>query len=164
MECQRFQELLPKYLAEELAAEERQAWRSHFLECTGCRTSVLAREPALLFALASRREAPTAKVEACAEYVTASIRRDRLAGRIRGKRRPWLAAAAAALVAVGGGLAWQQVNHREAGAPQAAVLGVAEHRAPEVDVENEGENVRVYQLASDEDTTVTFVVDPAMEL
>jgi len=164
MKCERFRELLPSYVNEDLPEAERLEWRGHLLQCASCRVIALEREPALLFALASRADRPEEKVRACAEHVVASIRRERLAGRIRSRRRPWLAAAAAAVVAVGGGLAFQQMEHRELAAPQAAAVSQDRRRAPEVDVENEGENVRVYQLATDEDTTVTFVVDPAMEL
>ncbi len=164
MECGRFEELLPRYLSEDLPEDERREWRGHLLECAGCRVRALEREPVLLFVLASRADRPEEKIRACTEQVVASIRRERLEGRIRARRRPWLAAAAAAVIAVGGGLAFHEMDHRQAAAPQAAAVVQHQRRAPEVDVENEGENVRVYQLATDENTTVTFVVDPAMEL
>ncbi len=164
MDCTRFQELLPRYLAEELPEDGRAAWREHLLACSSCRVTALEREPSLLFALAARRENDGARAQACADSVVASIRRERLERRIRPRRRPWLAAAAAAVVAIGGGLAFHQMERQDPAAPRTAAAVQTREAAPEVDIENEGENVRVYQLAADENTNVTFVVDPSLEL
>jgi len=164
MDCTRFEELLPRYLAEELNEDERTDWREHLLTCPRCRVAALEREPTLLFALASRKEGEPAAARFCADSVSAAIRRDRLERRIRPRRRPWLAAAAALLVAVGGGVVFHEMERQPAPAAQTAAAVPGRNAAPEVDVENEGANVRVYQLASDENTNVTFVVDPSLEL
>jgi len=164
MNCTRFIELLPGYLAEELPEADRDAWREHLLQCAHCRIAALEREPSLLFALASRRENGGARVQSCADSVVASIRLERLDRRIRPHRRRWLAAAAAAVVAIGGGLVFHQVERQGPAAPRAEAIAQTVVAAPEVDIENEGENIRVYQLATDENTTVTFVVDPSLEL
>ena len=172
MDCTRFQNLLAGYLNEELEEPDRVAWRQHLLGCATCRVMALEREPSLLFALASRRETDSERVEACTASVLASIRTQRLERQIHRRRRPWLAAAAAAVLALGGGLAWHEIGH-ERPVTQASVMPTpgsrnpeaqARQQSPEVDVENDGANVRVYQLATDENTTVTFVVDPSLEL
>jgi len=164
MNCGRFQELMSRYLQEELGEEERVAWREHLLGCRECRMAALKRDPSLLFALASKKDGAPEKPAACADSVVAAIRRQRLERRLKQRRRPWLAAAAAAVIALGGGLAFHEMERNGTPSPRVAPVAQALHEAPEVDVENEGENVRVYQLAADENTTVTFVVDPSLEL
>jgi hypothetical protein len=98
------------------------------------------------------------------------IRQDRLERRLHRHRRPWMAAAAAVVMVVSGGLAWRTLSGGGEGIPQSAVeaqrdLGL-QASPPTVEVEMQGEDVRVYQFATDgnDDTAVYFIVDPALEL
>jgi hypothetical protein len=81
-----------------------------------------------------------------------------------------MAAAAAAIVMVSGGLAWRTVIGGWSGTLRPAVEAQREPELqkspPTVEVEMPGEEVRVYQFANDEDgdTAVYFIVDPALEL
>jgi len=154
---------------DETLEEDRRLWfRTHLRECPTCRESALREEPSLLFAMAPAAPSKPEAVEACAAAVMGRIRQDRLERRLHRNRRPWLAAAAAAIIVISGGLAWRTVN--TGGNLQPAVeaqRGTEQQIAPpSVEVETAGEDVRVYQFANDEDgnTAVYFIVDPALEL
>jgi hypothetical protein len=109
-------------------------------------------------------------IEACATAVMGRIRQDRLERRLQRHRRPWLAAAAAAIILVSGGVAWRTTIGAGSGVFQPAVDALRDselhNSPPTVEVEMPGEEVRVYQFANDEDenTAVYFIVDPALEL
>jgi hypothetical protein len=157
------------YLDERLDEDRREWFRSHLRRCESCRGWAVNRDPTLLFVTAAQPTDDPERVEACVAAVTGQIRQQRLERRLRGRRRPWLAAAAAAVLVVTGGLVWQMMPG--AGAPEAPpfaeVEGVDEMAAdpPSIEVEMADETVRVYQFAADDDdTAVYFVVNPAMEL
>ena len=169
MNCSIFRDLLDPYLEESLEEDRRTWFREHLQRCSTCRDWALNAEPSLLFAIAPRPDPDAARVEACVNAVTSQIRQQRLAKRLHGRRRPWLAAAAAAVLVIAGGLLWQVMP----GPGGDSVLPVAESTAgeadgrtpPSVEVEMDGDDVRVYQFAADDsDTAVVFVVDPSLEL
>jgi anti-sigma factor RsiW len=168
MNCEIFREMIGPYLEEKLDEDRRQWFRRHLRECDECRAVALGAEPSLLFAVAVTASADPLQVEACAQAVVAQIRQDRLARRLRSRRRPWLAAAAALVVMVGGAVVWRTLP----GGPQVVLPAVEAQRdpgevtaPPSIEVEMPGDDVRVYQFANDDsDTAVYFIVDPALEL
>jgi anti-sigma factor RsiW len=176
MRCDAFRELMDSYLEEALEGAERQAWRTHLRTCADCRRWAVRVEPTLLFAATEAAAVDGRKVDACADRVAALIRQQRLEQRLGRRRRPWLAAAAAVLLLVGAGVVWQQMTapDDQVAAP-AVVPAVADAQVaptqppqgqpPQVEVNMDGEGVRVYQFAggSDDDTTVLFIVNPALE-
>ncbi len=170
MDCKNIREMLDSYLEESMDEEQRRRFRDHLRECRSCADRAISRDPSMLFAVAREASASPVRVEACAAAVTAQIRQQRLSSRLRHRRRPWLAAAAAVVVAVSGGLAWRTVL--DDGVPstrpeiEAQVESDPEIAPPTVEVEMAGDDVRVYQFATDDDddTAVYFVVNPAMEL
>jgi predicted anti-sigma-YlaC factor YlaD len=169
MNCEIFREMVASYLDETLEEDLRQWFRHHLRECGTCRESALEHEPSLMFAAAPATRAAPESVEACAAAVTGRIRQDRIEGRLHSRRRPWLAAAAAVVVVVSGGLAWRtMVGDEGDGIPAAETAqGIdAGVDPPTVEVEVAGDDVRVYQFATDGhgDTAVYFIVDPALEL
>ena len=170
MDCTEFHQLLDAYLEETMEEAQRPLFRSHLRDCSSCGEWARSVEPSLLFAMAESGPADLARIEACAVAVTGQIRQQRLAGRLRGKRRPWLAAVAAVAFSIVGAAAWQLLPGSgdpvpalslDAGTP--AGLGAA---PPTVEVEMPGDDVRVYQFANeeDDDTAVYFIVNPALEL
>ena len=170
MDCQEFHELLASYLEESLEEERRRVFRRHLRECPSCRERALSEDPTLLFAAAPETPVSEADVEGCAAAVTAQIRQQRLVRSLSRRRRPWLAAAAAAVIMIAGGLSWK-VIHGGVETPIPATAEIHLHddvrsAPPTVEVEMAGEDVRVYQFATDEgdDTAVYFIVNPAMEL
>jgi predicted anti-sigma-YlaC factor YlaD len=169
MDCSEFHELLDAYLEDSLGEDSRLLVRRHLRDCTSCGEWARGVEPSLLFAMAESGPVDLARIEACAAAVTGQIRQQRLAGRLR-RRRPWLAAAAAAAVALVGAGAWRlmPVDGDIGPASSLAVGGSSETAAvpPSVEVEMNGDDVRVYQFATerDTDTAVYFIVNPAMEL
>jgi predicted anti-sigma-YlaC factor YlaD len=167
MNCEIFREMIGSYVNETLEEDGRQWFRSHLRECATCRESALREEPSLLFAMAPAAPAEPDAIAACTAAVIGRIRQDRLQRRLHRRRRPWLAAAAAAIMAVSAGLAWRTVS--SVGDLQPAVEAQRDPKQnapPSVEVEAAGEDVRVYQFACDEDgdTAVYFIVDPALEL
>ena len=169
MNCEIFREMVKSYVNETLEEDRRQWFRRHLRECASCRESALRQEPTLMFAIAPAKPVAHESVEACVAAVTGRIRQDRVERRLRYRRRPWLAAAAAAAVVVSGGLAWRAMVGNE-GAGSSAI-GTAQDidqsvSPPTVEVEAMGDDVRVYQFATDgdNDTAVYFIVDPALEL
>jgi predicted anti-sigma-YlaC factor YlaD len=170
MGCRIFREMLDAYLEESMDEERRRWFRGHLRECPSCRNWALSRDPSLLFAGADAVQADSARVEACVTAVTAQIRQQRLFRRLHHRRRPWLAAAAAMVVAVSGALAWKTIlSDAGSQAPpeiEAQVENDVANTPPTVEVEMAGDDVRVYQFATDDDddTAVYFVVNPAMEL
>jgi predicted anti-sigma-YlaC factor YlaD len=170
MACKTFREMLDAYLEESMDEERRRWFRGHLRECPSCRIWALSRDPSLLFAVADAAPPNPARVEACAAAVTAHIRQQRLSRRLHHRRRPWLAAAAAVVVAVGGVLAWRTILNDGGSRVQPEIEAQVDDDAattpPTVEVEMAGDDVRVYQFATDDDnnTAVYFVVNPAMEL
>lgn len=170
MNCGVFRELIGSYVDETLEEERRLWFRSHLRECQTCREAALREEPSLLFAAAPEPPTEPESIEACAAAVTARIRQDRLENHLHRRRRPWMAAAAATVMVVGGGLAWRVMIGGGEGSLQPAIEISRDLEAqtspPTVEVEMKGEEVRVYQFATegDSDTAVYFIVDPALEL
>jgi predicted anti-sigma-YlaC factor YlaD len=169
MNCEIFREMVASYVDETLDEDRRQWFRHHLRECGSCRESALEHEPSLMFAAAPATQAAPESIEACVAAVTGRIRQDRVERRLHRRRRPWLAAAAAAVMVVSGGLAWRtMIGVERAGSPAAETEQGVDARVtpPSVEVEVAGEEVRVYQFATDgdSDTAVYFIVDPALEL
>lgn len=168
MDCERFEELIEAYLEETMDEELRQRWRDHLAGCGQCRAAALEREPMLLLAAAAQPEASPFEVAACARGVRALIHQRRLAHRLHRRAYRWLAAAATVVVLVTGGMMLRSL-HVTGTAPQAVATQQTEAPAaapaPEIDVEMDGRNVRVYQFAVDDpNMAVTLVVNPAMDL
>jgi AcrR family transcriptional regulator len=169
MDCTLYRDMLDAYLDDTLDAERRTIFRGHLRDCAGCRSWALAAEPSLLFAVADAPRIAPDRIEACAAAVTAQIRQQRLARRLARPRRPIMAAAAAAVLALSAGLLWRLAPDPGV-APSPALSQAALERPeaapPSVEVEMAGEGVRVYQLAAggDQDTAVYFIVNPALEL
>jgi predicted anti-sigma-YlaC factor YlaD len=170
MDCIEFRHQLDAYLEETMEEERRPDVRRHLRECSSCSTWARSVEPSLIFVTAQPVPVDLARIEACAAAVTGQIRQQRLAGRLRGHRRSWLAAAAACALALIGAGVWQMLPDgggampalsRDAGT--AAEIGAA---PPTVEVEMPGDDVRVYHFANDEDndTAVYFIVNPGLEL
>jgi len=129
-------------------------------------------EPTLIFARASSApDASSARVEACTRAVLSQVRQRRLERRLGARRRPWLAAAAAAVFALGAAAIWGVTGLVSGPAPSgpapSGIVGAAVHEAPppRVEVDMVGEGVRVYQFAQedDADTAVLYIVNPALE-
>jgi predicted anti-sigma-YlaC factor YlaD len=169
MNCGVFRETIGSYLDETLEEDRRLWFRNHLRECPTCREAALREEPSLLFAAAPEAPAKPELIEACAVAITARIRQDRLERHLHRRRRPWIAAAAAAVIVVGGGLAWRVMvgggGNLQPGVEISRDLE-AQISPPTVEVEMDGDEVRVYQFATDEDSemAVYFIVDPTLEL
>ncbi len=171
MNCELFERELERYLAEELEGEARHAFREHLRSCAGCRARALEVDPTLALAATPPAEPDPRRVEECVTAVSALVGHARLERGLRSRRRPWLAAAAATLMAAAVGVLWEV---RPTGGPGAdAVPRVAEEAAaaeqappPQVELDMEGEDIRIYHFAGAEgdDVAVAFVVNPAMEL
>jgi predicted anti-sigma-YlaC factor YlaD len=181
MSCETYREMLAAYLDDSLDEVRRASFRAHLRSCASCRAFALAEEPTLIFALAAPREPEPARVEACVTAVTAGIRQERLRRQLREPRRPWLAAAAAVLMAVAGVGGWWLGSDRAgvSTAYQAEVRDDAEVEAtltregtveieppPRIEIDMAQEEVRVYQYAieNDDSTGAVFIVNPGMEL
>jgi len=170
MDCNVFRELLSSYLDESLEEDRRRSFQRHLRECASCRESALSEDPSLLFAWAPEPVISQQDVEACAAAVKARIRQQRLAHRLQRRRLPWLAAAAAVVIMITGGLIWKVtiggVGDLPAPGIEAFAEGDAQSVPPTVEVEMAGEDVRVYQFAADDDddTAIYFIVNPGMEL
>ena len=170
MKCELFREQLGPYVEDSLDEERRRWFRRHLRECAECRTLALAEDPSLIFAVGEAAPADPARIEACVANVTAQIRQQRLARRLRSRSRPWMAAAAAMIVVVSAGLAWQSIFGGAEHAPVSMAETPVEERVaapPTVEVDMPEEDVRVYQFANDDDdadTAVYFIVNPALEL
>jgi len=169
MICDEFREELDQYLADTLEPTERETFRGHLRSCTSCRDWAVLSEPTLAFSALEPRSPDSMRVEECAHNVLAQIRQDRIARRLRWRRRPWLAAAAAVVVAIGAGTAWQLTSTDDI-APSAEVTGstgagIEKQPPPRVRVEMQDKGLRVYQFAEDDDenSAVYFIVNPALE-
>jgi anti-sigma factor RsiW len=167
MNCVLFHDMLDDYVGDTLDEDRRSRVRHHLRECSECRAWAVARDPSLVFAAAAEPPVDASRVEACAAAITAQIRQQRLRRRLPRHNRPWLAVAAAILIMVGGALVWQFVPS-SVRSPLMGQGGGGEEAssAPTVEVEMPSEGVRVYQFATedDPDTTVVFIVNPALEL
>ena len=170
MNCEIFREMMGSYVDETLEEGRRQWFRIHLRECSDCRETALREEPSLLFAMAPAAPGEPEAIDACTTAVMGRIRQDRLERRLHRRRRPWLAAAAAATLVISGGISWRAFvsGGSETLQPVVEARRDAElqNSPPTVEVEMAGEEVRVYQFASevDSDTAVYFIVDPALEL
>lgn len=181
MSCESYRELLPAYLDDSLDEVRRTGFRAHLGSCAECRAFATAAEPTLLLSLAGRSDPPAERIEACVGAVVAGIRQERLERQLRSSRRPWLAAAAAVLLAVIASAVWWVNDGRTVEEPalqaEAVEAGTAEtpvaeespqmvEPPPRVEIDMVQEEVRVYQYALGEDgsTGAVFIVNPAMEL
>jgi hypothetical protein len=124
-----------------------------------------------MFAATPSPPAEAARVEACAQAVIAQVRQRRLERRLVKRHRPWLAAAAAAVMVIGGTAVWRlgygPADPAATPSPSEFVGAAAPPTAPppRVEVDMAGEGVRVYQFAQedDADTAVLYIVNPALE-
>ncbi len=181
MSCDVYRELLPAYLDDNLDEVRRTGFRAHLKSCSECRELAFAEEPTLVFSLSRRREPSPERIEACVASVVAGVRQERLQKQLRAPRRPWLAAAAAVMLAIIVASAWWmrgtlpgdvtglQADAHEAGISiPAAVeaIPVPAEPPPRVEVDMIQDEVRVYQYAIGDDasTGAVFIVNPAMEL
>ncbi len=171
MRCDTFRDRVTDYLEESLNDDDRRAVREHLAMCAECARWAVDVDPTLIFARASSdQEASSARVEACTRAVLSQVRQRRLERRLGSRRRPWLAAAAAAVLALGAAAIWGVtglVSAPEVATPAPGFVGAAAHDAPppKVEVDMVGEGVRVYQFAQDDDadTAVLYIVNPALE-
>jgi predicted anti-sigma-YlaC factor YlaD len=169
MNCKHFREMLEPYLEEELGSPQREAFRGHLRSCPQCRGWAVSVDPTLVFSAMEPAQPDSKRVESCAESVAAQIRQQRLDRMLRSRRRPWLVAAAAMIVAVGAGTTWRLFQNTELPATP-ATIEVRGHEAmtpppPQVQVDMTDEGVRVYQYADDDDssTAVYYIVNPELE-
>lgn len=165
MQCEDFQSRLADYLAEKLDEDRRSQFRQHFRECPGCRNLALAEEPTLLFMLSSSVDGDNHEaVDDCVAAVARMIRQDRLVERLERRRQPWrYAAAAAAVIALSLGAWW--LGGGGDGAPIENLVAQDDEvdQSPKVEFEMDGDGVRIYRLANDEEAAVWFVVNPELE-
>jgi anti-sigma factor RsiW len=171
MRCDSFRDRLTDYLEESLNDDERRAVREHLAMCAECARWAVDVEPTLIFARATAAsDVSPARVDACTRAVLSQVRQRRLERRLGARRRPWLAAAAAAVLALGAAAIWGVTGLRpgpEPAAPAPGFVGAAvrEVPPPKVEADMAGEGVRVYQFAQedDADTAVLYIVNPALE-
>jgi hypothetical protein len=166
MRCERFQSQLEDYLADVQQPEDRSAWRLHLQECGECRVWALTQEPTLVFlGEPAEADADSEQIRRCVDSVSAMIRQDALGRRLRWRPRLRLGAAAAALVSVLGGAMWMTGfrQHDPVVAEEYELHEKLPVVRPEVEFDMDGEGVRIYQLADDDDTAVWFVVNPDLE-
>lgn len=181
MSCEDYRALLSAYLDESLDEVRRTGFRAHLRSCDRCRDLALTEDPTLLFSLSANEPPAPERIEACVTAVVAGVRQGELEKRLRPSRRPWLAVAAAVLMAIIASTAWWMVGDQPGETPQiqADALeseiddptatekepGITEP-PPRVEVEMTQEEVRVYQYAIGDDGTTgaVFIVNPAMEL
>jgi predicted anti-sigma-YlaC factor YlaD len=169
MNCKNFRELLEPYLEDDLTPPQREAFRAHLRSCPQCRGWAVGVDPTLVFSAMDSGQPDSTRVENCAEAVAAQIRQQRLDRVLRSRRRPWLAAAAAMIVAAGAGAVWRVSQNTEIPVTPATieVRGSEELTPPppQVQVDMTDEGVRVYQYADDQDsnTAVYYIVNPALE-
>ena len=168
MICNEFREALDRYLADSLETPERDAFRGHLRSCASCRHWAIRSEPTLVFSALEPRSPDSKRVEECTHNVLAQIRQGRIARRLRW-RRPWLAAAAAIVVAIGAGTAWRLTSSGGITPPADVTENtgavIEKQPPPRVRFEMQDEGVRVYQFADDgdENNAVYFIVNPALE-
>lgn len=181
MSCENYRELLPAYLDDSLDEVRRTGLRAHLRACPECCDFAIELEPTLLFSLADRPTPSSERIEVCVGAVVAGVRQEQLQRRLRPARRPWLAVAAAVVMAVAAGSMWwmgtsgpsedpamqADANAVEIADPADVAEGpAAVEPPPRVEVDMAQGEVRVYQYAieDDESTGAVFIVNPAMEL
>jgi len=181
MSCDVYRELLPAYLDDSLDEVRRTGFRAHLRSCAECREYAMAEEPTLVFSLARQSEPSPERIEACVTAVLGGIHQEQLQRRLRSSRRPWLAAAAAIVLAIIASTAWWVMSPQPDEAPALQADGhevevsspvtaqevpAPVEPPPRVEVDMTQEEVRVYQYAIGDDasTGVVFIVNPAMEL
>lgn len=172
MSCQIYKARLDDYCEDRLDEAARCEFRRHLTTCADCRATAIEQDPTLMFASMPQLEPAGEEVDACVHAVQAMIRNDRLNRRLLAPKRRWFAAAAVALVALAAAVLWRSPVFGPAGGPVAPASGAAVAAAtepappPQVEVEMNQENLRVYQFsdAGDENTAVYFIVNEAMEL
>ena len=181
MSCEVYRELLSSYLDDSLDEVRRTGFRAHLKSCDGCREMALAEEPTLLFSLSRRSRPSPERIEACVVSVVAGVRQEKLQKQLRPSRRPWLAAAAAVVLAIIASTAWWMRGTQVGDHPQlqtdarevevsipsvVEAVPLATEPPPRVEVDMIQDEVRVYQYAIGDDGTTgaVFIVNPAMEL
>jgi predicted anti-sigma-YlaC factor YlaD len=168
MICDEFRDALDQYLSDSLETAERDAFRGHLRSCATCRDWAVLSDPTMAFSALEPRSPDAIRVEECTHNVLAQIRQDRIARRLRWRRRPWLAAAAI-VVAIGAGTVWRfsltDGITSSAEITGNAGAGIEKQPPPRVRVEMQNEGVRVYQFVEDDDenSAVYFIVNPALE-
>jgi hypothetical protein len=161
--------MIEAYVEDMLEEPQREAFRNHLGSCIHCRRAALQEDPTLLFGANFSFAPNEERVERCTQAVVSEIRQDRLKQRLGTRRRRWLAAAAAVLVAIVGGAVWRIADHYGEMTPsEVAEASRPEHASPppRVEVDMTGDGVRVYQFAEEDDgdSAVYFIVNPALEL
>ncbi len=173
MNCGDFLRRIDAFVADTMEGPEELDFRKHLRTCTACRQEAVARDPVFLLSAVPLREPTAEQVQSCVGAVTALIHQDRLQRQVRKPRWRWMAAAAAAVMAVGAGLAWwsgQPGFDEKDHLSSESGVSVASHREklppPRVEVETPGSDLRVYQYADTDDgnTAVVYIVNTSLEL
>lgn len=165
MSCIEFRELLPAYVALELGAADERAVREHIDGCSACQQEAIELDPLLTLALPLART----KVQEDDFFVAgvmAGVRQRRLEKKLVNRRAPWMAAAAALVVMIGGyTVLRERMNPTPVMAVQTPVVKPIQTTEKAFVEVREG-GVRVYQRAGDakDRMQIAFVVDPQAEL
>jgi hypothetical protein len=164
MSCRDVARLRDRFLALELEPQVEDSYRQHLRECSPCRLAADAHEPILALAR-MLSDVPAGEDPTFVAEVLGGVHQRSLERRLK-RRRGWMAAAAAVVVAFVAGLF--ALTGRDASAPVPGMARVASNHAASEPafVEVEGSDVRVYQLAGTppENVQVAFIVDPHLEL
>lgn len=181
MSCESYRELFSAYLDDSLDEVRRTALRAHLSGCDECRDAAIRLEPTLALSLAGQSEPREERIEACVTAVMAGVRQEKLERQLKPGRRPWLAAAAAVVLAVIASTVWWVNSGGPGETPalqaDAQLVETADQTVvedapavveppPRVEIEMPQEEVRVYQYAIGDDasTGAVFIVNPSMEL
>lgn len=164
MTCSEVARLQEAFLALELDPATEADVRLHLHACAGCRTALGEAEPAVALALRLAEKDVTADTAFVGE-VLAGVHQRAFERRFAGRRRRWLAVAAALALTVLGG--WAVL--RQSGTANEGVTEATRTTPLAVEpafVEVEGDGVRLYQFdASPQGAVkVAFIVDPQLEL
>lgn len=165
--CAEVRRRLQAFLALELVENEERQVRAHLRECTSCQEVAAEREPALFFASALAAAGPAVEDEGFVPAVMAAVHQRRLETRLKARRRRWLAAAVVAGVLLAGVGALRHGEFRPSVVGQRVDSPASAYPPlPVVEVEVEGEDVRLYQLAGSAsgEVQVAFIIDPGLEL
>jgi anti-sigma factor RsiW len=163
IDCREASRLRERFLALELPPGVESELRAHLATCRNCRGALAMREPAV--ALAARLHEPgPVEDDGFVAAVLAGVHQHKLERRLT-RRRGYLAAAAAVVIAIAGGWLGLRGGATLPPGPAPAMAVQAQASEPAF-VEVEGEGVRLYQLtpAAQDAVQVAFIIDPRLEL